>query len=71
MFRAIDEDTITDAVIEQMSHSSNERLKEIMVNSFTDVVAYAKKHNVHNRMAAYMLALDRVAFAIKLRGIYA
>jgi glutamate dehydrogenase (NAD(P)+) len=49
----------------------NERLREIMVNSFNDVVAYAEKHNVHNRTAAYMLALDRVAFAIKLRGIYA
>ena len=35
------------------------------------MVAYAKKHEVHNRMAAYMIALDRVAFAIKLRGIYA
>jgi glutamate dehydrogenase (NAD(P)+) len=49
----------------------NDRLEEIMVNSFRDVVAYATKHSVHNRMAAYMLALDRVAFAIKLRGIYA
>jgi glutamate dehydrogenase (NAD(P)+) len=49
----------------------NKRLHEIMVNSFNDVVAYAEKHNVHNRTAAYMLALDRVAFAIKLRGIYA
>jgi glutamate dehydrogenase (NAD(P)+) len=49
----------------------NKRLEEIMVNSFNDVVAYAGKHNVHNRTAAYMLALDRVAFAIKLRGIYA
>jgi glutamate dehydrogenase (NAD(P)+) len=49
----------------------NERLEEIMVNSFNDVVVYAEKHGVHNRTAAYMLALDRVAFAIKLRGIYA
>jgi glutamate dehydrogenase (NAD(P)+) len=49
----------------------NQRLDEIMVNSFNDVVAYAGKHNVHNRTAAYMLALDRVQFAIKLRGIYA
>ena len=49
----------------------NSRLEEIMVNSFNDVVAYAEKHGVHNRTAAYMLALDRVAFAIKLRGIYA
>ncbi len=49
----------------------NDRLEEIMVNSFRDVVSYAEKHGVHNRTAAYMLALDRVAFAIKLRGIYA
>jgi glutamate dehydrogenase (NAD(P)+) len=49
----------------------NTRLEEIMVNSFRDVVQYAEKHNVNNRIAAYMLALDRVAFAIKLRGIYA
>jgi len=34
-------------------------------------VAYAEKHAVDNRTAAYMLALDRVAIAIKLRGIYA
>jgi len=49
----------------------NDRLEEIMVYSFNDVVAYGEKHGVHNRTAAYMLALDRVAFAIKLRGIYA
>jgi glutamate dehydrogenase (NAD(P)+) len=49
----------------------NERLEEIMVNSFQDVVKYGEKHGVDNRTAAYMLALDRVVFAIKLRGIYA
>jgi glutamate dehydrogenase (NAD(P)+) len=49
----------------------NERLQEIMEESFDSVVAYAEKHGVNNRIAAYMLALDRVAFAIKLRGIYA
>jgi glutamate dehydrogenase (NAD(P)+) len=49
----------------------NQRLEEIMVDSFQAVVAYAEKHGVDNRTAAYMLALDRVAFAIKLRGIYA
>jgi hypothetical protein len=26
---------------------------------------------VHNRLAAYMLAIDRVAFALQTRGIYA
>ena len=49
----------------------NERLREIMVNSFVDVVSYAEKHSVNNRIAAYMLAIDRVAFAVKLRGLYA
>jgi glutamate dehydrogenase (NAD(P)+) len=49
----------------------NARLEEIMVASFDAVVSYAEKHGVNNRTAAYMLALDRVAFAIKLRGIYA
>jgi glutamate dehydrogenase (NAD(P)+) len=49
----------------------NERLREIMVDSFQAIVDFANKHHVHNRIAAYMVALDRVAFAIKLRGIYA
>jgi glutamate dehydrogenase (NAD(P)+) len=43
----------------------------MMVASFNDVVAYANKHGVDNRTAAYMLAIDRVAFTIKLRGLYA
>ena len=42
-----------------------------MVNSFGAVTAYAEKHSVDNRTAAYMLALDRVTTAMKLRGIYA
>jgi len=49
----------------------NGRLEEIMVSSFKDVVSYADKHSVNNRIAAYMLAIDRVATAIKWRGIYA
>jgi glutamate dehydrogenase (NAD(P)+) len=49
----------------------NQRLKEIMVENFGRVIDYAVKHGVNNRIAAYMVALDRVAFAIKLRGIYA
>jgi glutamate dehydrogenase (NAD(P)+) len=49
----------------------NDRLEEIMVESFDAVVDYADRHNVNNRIAAYMLALDRVALAIRLRGIYA
>jgi glutamate dehydrogenase (NAD(P)+) len=49
----------------------NEQLQEIMDEAFDAVVEYAEAHRVNNRIAAYMLALDRVVCAIKLRGIYA
>jgi glutamate dehydrogenase (NAD(P)+) len=49
----------------------NDQLREIMVDSFASVIDFAHKHHVNNRTAAYMLALDRVASAIRLRGIYA
>jgi glutamate dehydrogenase (NAD(P)+) len=49
----------------------NEQLQSIMEASFEDVVRYAETHNVNNRIAAYMLAIDRVAYTIKQRGIYA
>jgi len=49
----------------------NERLQEIMDSSFAAVVEYAEKHKVNNRIAAYMVAIDRVATAIRLRGLYA
>jgi len=49
----------------------NERLQDVMDRSFDDVVRYAEAHKVNNRIAAYMVAIDRVARALKLRGIYA
>ena len=49
----------------------NEQLEHIMVSSFDDVVRYAETHHVNNRIAAYMLAIDRVAYTIRQRGIYA
>ncbi len=49
----------------------NEQLEHIMVSSFEDVVRYAETHKVNNRIAAYMLAIDRVAYTIRQRGIYA
>jgi glutamate dehydrogenase (NAD(P)+) len=49
----------------------NTRLHEIMVSSFNDVVAFADKYSVNTRLAAYMLAIDRVAYDTRLRGIYA
>jgi glutamate dehydrogenase (NAD(P)+) len=49
----------------------NQQLEHIMRSSFDDVVRYAETHTVNNRIAAYMLAIDRVAKTIRLRGIYA
>ena len=49
----------------------NEQMEAILRDSFEDVIRYAEAHNVNNRIAAYMLAIDRVAFTIKQRGIYA
>jgi glutamate dehydrogenase (NAD(P)+) len=49
----------------------NEQLENILRESFDDVARYAEAHNVNNRIAAYMLAIDRVAITIKQRGIYA
>src|ERR1051325_928103 len=49
----------------------NDRLAEIMKEAFQDVVRYSETHNVNNRIAAYMLAIDRVAYTIRQRGIYA
>jgi glutamate dehydrogenase (NAD(P)+) len=49
----------------------NERLFDIMDRAFDEVVRYAETHRVNNRIAAYMLAIDRVATSLKLRGIYA
>jgi glutamate dehydrogenase (NAD(P)+) len=49
----------------------NEQLETILRDSFDDVIRYAEAHNVNNRIAAYMLAIDRVAYTIKQRGFYA
>ncbi|HEX8247272.1 MAG TPA: Glu/Leu/Phe/Val dehydrogenase [Pyrinomonadaceae bacterium] len=49
----------------------NERLQDKMVASFNELCHYATKHEVDTRTAAYMLAIDRVAYDTKMRGIYA
>jgi glutamate dehydrogenase (NAD(P)+) len=49
----------------------NQRLKDKMVASFNEVVGYAETHNVDMRTASYMLAIDRVAYDTRMRGIYA
>jgi glutamate dehydrogenase (NAD(P)+) len=49
----------------------NEQLAELMTTAFEHVVRYSETHKVNNRMAAYMLAIDRVAYTIRQRGFYA
>ncbi|MGI8788409.1 MAG: Glu/Leu/Phe/Val family dehydrogenase [Pyrinomonadaceae bacterium] len=49
----------------------NQRLEEKMVASFIELSNLAELHKVDSRTAAYMLAIDRVAFDTKMRGIYA
>jgi glutamate dehydrogenase (NAD(P)+) len=49
----------------------NERLEDIMVQSFRDVAAMAEKYNVSFRIAAYMLGISRVAHDTMVRGLYA
>jgi len=48
----------------------NAKLENCMVESFNDVYEIHEKENVDMRMAAYMLALTRVADAIKTRGVF-
>jgi glutamate dehydrogenase (NAD(P)+) len=49
----------------------NQRLEEKMVASFNELCHFAEKHDVDTRTAAYMLAIDRVAYHTRMRGIYA
>jgi glutamate dehydrogenase (NAD(P)+) len=49
----------------------NERLEDIMVQSFNDVANMAEKYKVSFRIAAYMLGISRVAHDTMVRGLYA
>jgi glutamate dehydrogenase/leucine dehydrogenase len=48
----------------------NQRLERVMVRSYADVHKVAEEHHVHNRTAAYIVAIQRVVDAIRIRGIY-
>jgi glutamate dehydrogenase (NAD(P)+) len=48
----------------------NTELHKIMVRSFHEVYQLAQKKKVDMRKAAYMLAIERVAKAAEMRGIY-
>ncbi len=51
-------------------HEINNMLKKIMLKSFDDVYSISVEKNVNLRIAAYMLALQRVVQAKKIRGIF-
>ena len=48
----------------------NEKLKEIMIKAFTSVLAIARREQCDMRTAAYLLAVERVADAMQMRGLY-
>ncbi len=48
----------------------NRRMRRILVNSFNEVLQVARKKEVDMRTAAYIRAIDRVARATMIRGIY-
>jgi len=49
----------------------NERLEQAMVPAFRDVLAKSVEHKVTMRVAAFMVAIERVVKVIMLRGVYA
>ena len=52
-------------------HEVNYRLEAKMRQAFDAVLATAQKFNVDMRVAAYIVAINRVATVTKLRGMYA
>ena len=48
----------------------NEKLLEIMVRAFHETLDIAQREGVHMRLAAYLLAVQRVADATSMRGLY-
>jgi len=48
----------------------NTRLEQIMVKAFHGVDAVAEQYKVSMRVAAYILAVDRVARVHRLRGVF-
>jgi glutamate dehydrogenase (NAD(P)+) len=48
----------------------NTKLKEIMVRAFGETLALAERESVNMRTGAYLLAVERVASATSMRGLY-
>jgi len=54
-----------------MESEVNERLEQYMCRAFIDVLEKEKQHGVSMRVAAFMVAIERVVKVIMLRGVYA
>jgi glutamate dehydrogenase (NAD(P)+) len=51
-------------------HEVNQRLQRIMERSFAEVWEHSQAEAVSMRLAAYLLAVDRVGQAVRARGIF-
>jgi glutamate dehydrogenase (NAD(P)+) len=51
-------------------HEINSMLKKIMIRSFEEVYTLAEQKNIGLRISAYMVALDRVIRARRIRGLF-
>jgi glutamate dehydrogenase (NAD(P)+) len=49
----------------------NDRLEDTLITNFHELRGIAKRHQIPYRTAAYMMGIDRVVQALKLRGVYA
>ena len=48
----------------------NKKLHKIMTQAFAETIELARREDVNNRTAAYLLAVERVADATSMRGLY-
>ena len=51
-------------------HQVNQALEEMMKEAFNNVWSVMEKYGTDMRTAAYILAIERLSFAIHKRGIY-
>jgi glutamate dehydrogenase (NAD(P)+) len=49
----------------------NERLEDTLITNFHEIRGISKRHHIPYRTSAYMIAIDRVVQALRLRGVYA
>jgi glutamate dehydrogenase/leucine dehydrogenase len=48
----------------------NRALEKIMIRAFNEVWDKAQEHKTTMRMGAYMVAIDRIVKAKKIRGVF-